>query len=230
MPAGVLALPGGPDSFLRLLTDQRDRRRRRDVPDVGRDPGLDDRRGGLRPGAGAPARVAAHARRRPARDARRSPDRRRRDDSRGPVRGRVRGRRSRRRAGQEPAVGAVVFRIDASIRSGERSTFTRACCARTAAVHVAPVLLARATRNGGVASGRRRGGASPQPAQARRSACRRAVSDRRRHDVFERLGAYDPGRRARARRPRRCRAGRLRTAARGAAARRGPRDGTTRTS
>ncbi|HET8651777.1 MAG TPA: glycosyl hydrolase family 65 protein [Gaiellaceae bacterium] len=38
VPGRVLSVPGGPEAYLALLADQRDRRRRRDVPDVDRDP------------------------------------------------------------------------------------------------------------------------------------------------------------------------------------------------
>lgn len=38
VPTGVLAVPGGPESFLGLLADQRTRRRRGAIPDVDRDP------------------------------------------------------------------------------------------------------------------------------------------------------------------------------------------------
>jgi len=39
VPAGVIALGGGPDRFLQLLADQLERRRRGDVPEVDADPG-----------------------------------------------------------------------------------------------------------------------------------------------------------------------------------------------
>jgi trehalose/maltose hydrolase-like predicted phosphorylase len=39
VPAGVLDLGGGPDAFLRVLADQLERRRRRDVPEIDADPG-----------------------------------------------------------------------------------------------------------------------------------------------------------------------------------------------
>ena len=72
VPRGVLDLGGGPESFLALLHDQLDRRRRGDLPEPRRRRGLDDFRSRIRSGVGACAFVLADDCRRGDRDERQS--------------------------------------------------------------------------------------------------------------------------------------------------------------
>ena len=147
VPSGIVAAPGGPATFFTLLADQRDRRRRGDVSDVDERPGMGDRRRRLRHPAGARARVAAHAGRRPARNSRSPADGQRRHHCRRPLRRGVRRRGIDCGAGKESALGkASIRRRPPPAASDPRPPHRPS--SRERRHRVASVLLTRPPRDG----------------------------------------------------------------------------------
>ena len=132
-PAEVISLGGGPELFVRVLADQLERRRRRDVPGARRRPALDARRRRSRPAAGACARIAAHARRWSSRHPRRAALRPPGASTRRPALGRLRRRGLRTPSLLRARIGRGSRTPHRSARGSAGSSILRpGCCARTA--------------------------------------------------------------------------------------------------
>ena len=215
-PTDVLALGGGPATFLRVLADQLERRRRRDVPELDGDPDWTLAVDGLDPRLERVHESLLDARRRPARHARRAALRPRVRGARRPAVRRLPRRGPRHRARGLPRLDAPCRCSDAVDRgSGAGST-----CATGLLREEGPVTALRFSslaRPGTVAL---RAEIEPVLSLAPRPRTRRRTRRLRRRSEtdgavasFERLGAYDPDASRRAGGARGRRGGRLRAAA-----------------